>query len=58
LGHENAGWVEEVGSDVKDYKKGDAVLVYGPWGCGHCKPCQQSRKIIVITSLKWLMVVG
>lgn len=44
LGHENAGWIEEVGSDVKGYKKGDAVLVYGPWGCGHCKPCQQSKE--------------
>jgi len=44
LGHENAGWIEDVGSDVKGYKKGDAVLVYGPWGCGHCKPCQQSKE--------------
>lgn len=44
LGHENAGWVEAVGDAVKDYKKGDAVLVYGPWGCGHCKPCQQSKE--------------
>ncbi|MNU19218.1 alcohol dehydrogenase [compost metagenome] len=44
LGHENAGWVEAVGPAVKDYKKGDAVLVYGPWGCGHCKPCQQSKE--------------
>jgi len=42
LGHENAGWVEEVGDGVSGYEKGDAVLVYGPWGCGHCKPCQQS----------------
>ncbi|VTR41097.1 NAD(P)-dependent alcohol dehydrogenase [Sphingobacterium thalpophilum] len=44
LGHENAGWIEEVGPDVKGYKKGDAVLVYGPWGCGHCKPCQHSQE--------------
>ncbi|MBJ2126380.1 NAD(P)-dependent alcohol dehydrogenase [Flavobacterium sp. IB48] len=44
LGHENAGWVEAVGETVKGYKKGDAVLVYGPWGCGHCKPCQQSKE--------------
>ncbi|MDF2187898.1 NAD(P)-dependent alcohol dehydrogenase [Paraflavitalea sp. CAU 1676] len=44
LGHENAGWVEEVGTSVKGYKMGDAVLVYGPWGCGHCKPCQQSSE--------------
>lgn len=42
LGHENAGYVEDLGPDVKGFKKGDAVLVYGPWGCGHCKPCQQS----------------
>lgn len=44
LGHENAGWIEEVGPAVKGYKKGDAVLVYGPWGCGHCKPCQHSQE--------------
>lgn len=44
LGHENAGWVEAVGDGVTGYKQGDAVLVYGPWGCGHCKPCQQSTE--------------
>lgn len=44
LGHENAGWVEEVGEAVTAYKKGDAVIVYGPWGCGHCKPCQTSSE--------------
>lgn len=44
LGHENAGWIEEMGPAVKGYKKGDAVLVYGPWGCGHCKPCQHSQE--------------
>ncbi len=44
LGHENAGWVEETGPSVKGFKKGDAVLVYGPWGCGHCKPCQHSAE--------------
>ena len=42
LGHENAGYVEEMGPNAKGFKKGDAVLVYGPWGCGHCKPCQES----------------
>lgn len=44
LGHENAGWVEAVGEGVTNYKKGDAVIVYGPWGCGHCKPCQMSSE--------------
>lgn len=42
LGHENAGYIEELGPEVKGFKKGDAVLVYGAWGCGHCKPCQES----------------
>lgn len=44
LGHENAGYVEELGPNVQGFKKGDAVLVYGPWGCGHCKPCLQSSE--------------
>ena len=36
LGHENAGWVSEVGEGVTGFKEGDAVAVYGPWGCGRC----------------------
>jgi propanol-preferring alcohol dehydrogenase len=39
LGHENAGWVEAIGSGVKDVSLGDAVAVYGPWGCGRCRSC-------------------
>ncbi|MBV2167749.1 MAG: NAD(P)-dependent alcohol dehydrogenase [Bdellovibrio sp.] len=42
LGHENAGWVAAVGSGVKSWKEGDAVAIYGPWGCGHCHACMQS----------------
>nr|WP_295900847.1 NAD(P)-dependent alcohol dehydrogenase [uncultured Bdellovibrio sp.] len=42
LGHENAGWVEALGSGVKNWKEGDAVAVYGPWGCGYCHACTQS----------------
>lgn len=42
LGHENAGWIEEVGDGVTLWKKGDPVAVYGPWGCGHCHACTQS----------------
>lgn len=44
LGHENAGWVGEVGSGVFGYKEGDAVAIYGPWGCGYCHACQQSME--------------
>ncbi len=44
LGHENAGWVEECGEGVTGFQRGDAVLVYGPWGCGRCIACQQSQE--------------
>lgn len=40
LGHENAGWVDSVGDGVTTVKEGDAVAVYGPWGCGKCSRCQ------------------
>jgi propanol-preferring alcohol dehydrogenase len=44
LGHENAGWVDQVGPGVTWPAKGDAVLVYGPWGCGRCRPCRLGRE--------------
>lgn len=44
LGHENAGWVSEVGEGVTGFKEGDAVAVYGPWGCGYCHSCQLSME--------------
>ncbi|MGJ7441051.1 NAD(P)-dependent alcohol dehydrogenase [Aquipuribacter sp. MA13-6] len=40
LGHENAGWVHEVGEGVTSVAVGDAVAVYGPWGCGRCPRCR------------------
>ena len=42
LGHENAGWVSAAGQGVSGFKEGDAVAVYGPWGCGHCRAWQRS----------------
>lgn len=44
LGHENAGWVERTGDGVTGFRDGDAVAVYGPWGCGHCRACRLSRE--------------
>lgn len=44
LGHENAGWVEQIGAGVCGLSPGDAVVVYGPWGCGRCKPCRLGRE--------------
>jgi propanol-preferring alcohol dehydrogenase len=44
LGHENAGWVSALGQGVMGVKEGDAVAVYGPWGCGRCHACQLSME--------------
>ena len=44
LGHENAGWVEALGAGVDGVATGDAVAIYGPWGCGHCRACRLSRE--------------
>ena len=44
LGHENAGWIAELGGGVTGFKEGDAVAVYGPWGCGRCHACQLSME--------------
>jgi alcohol dehydrogenase, propanol-preferring len=44
LGHENAGWVAERGQGVAGFKEGDAVAIYGPWGCGWCHACQLSME--------------
>ncbi|MGA7242766.1 MAG: NAD(P)-dependent alcohol dehydrogenase [Terracidiphilus sp.] len=40
LGHENAGWVEKLGTGVSGFAPGDPVIVYGPWGCGLCMNCR------------------
>lgn len=39
LGHEGAGYVAEIGAGVTGFKEGEAVAVYGPWGCGACRNC-------------------
>lgn len=39
LGHESAGIVEEVGSDVTYVKKGDRVITCLSAFCGHCEKC-------------------
>ncbi|HET7587190.1 MAG TPA: zinc-dependent alcohol dehydrogenase [Gammaproteobacteria bacterium] len=41
IGHEPMGIVEEVGSEVKDIKPGDRVVVPFNISCGHCYMCDQ-----------------
>jgi NAD+-dependent secondary alcohol dehydrogenase Adh1 len=40
LGHENAGWVQEVGSAVTDVAEGHAVIVHPLITCGLCRACR------------------
>lgn len=40
LGHEFMGIVEEVGRDVRRWKKGDRILVPFPVACGECDMCR------------------
>ncbi|MGP3667354.1 MAG: NAD(P)-dependent alcohol dehydrogenase [Candidatus Bathyarchaeota archaeon] len=42
-GHENAGWVAEVGDKVVDFKIGDPVVVPGGWSCEACRYCRSGR---------------
>jgi NAD+-dependent secondary alcohol dehydrogenase Adh1 len=39
-GHENAGWVHEVGSGVTNVAVGDTVIVHPFISCGLCGPCR------------------
>lgn len=39
LGHENAGWVEVLGSEVRGLDVGEPVAVFGHWSCGRCPQC-------------------
>ncbi|CAN5440891.1 zinc-dependent alcohol dehydrogenase [soil metagenome] len=39
LGHEFMGVIEETGANVKNFKKGDRVIVPFPIACGHCYFC-------------------
>src|SRR5437588_12368203 len=40
-GHENAGWIEEVGSAVTNVQQGDTVIVHPHITCGLCSACRR-----------------
>jgi propanol-preferring alcohol dehydrogenase len=45
LGHEIAGWVEEVGTGVTTFRHGDAVAVNPNWpSCGRCHMCRSGEE--------------
>lgn len=43
MGHENAGWVESVGSGVTAFKPGDAVICHPLVTCGHDLACRRGH---------------
>jgi threonine dehydrogenase-like Zn-dependent dehydrogenase len=41
LGHEGVGIVEELGSDVRNLRIGDRVVIPSTIGCGYCSYCRE-----------------
>lgn len=39
-GHENAGWIHEIGAGVSNVEVGDTVIVHPFISCGLCGPCR------------------
>lgn len=44
VGHEYAGEVVEIGSEVAGFKRGDRVSGEGHITCGHCRNCRAGRR--------------
>src|SRR6266508_906868 len=45
LGHENAGWVEAIGSAVSNVAVGDAVILHPLVTCGLCRACRDGDDV-------------
>jgi len=43
IGHENAGWVHEVGAGVTNVVPGDTVILHPQPSCGLCRACRAGR---------------
>ena len=50
LGHENAGWVQEVGSGVTNVAVGDTVILHPTPTCGLCRACRAGQDMHCSTS--------
>src|SRR5260370_12129583 len=50
LGHENAGWVQEIGSAVSNVAVGDTVIVHPLITCGLCRACRAGNDMHCINS--------
>lgn len=45
IGHENAGWVREVGSAVTNVSPGDTVILHPLVTCGLCRACRSGDDV-------------
>jgi NAD+-dependent secondary alcohol dehydrogenase Adh1 len=43
IGHENAGWVQEIGSGVTNVSVGDTVILHPTPTCGLCRACRAGQ---------------
>jgi NAD+-dependent secondary alcohol dehydrogenase Adh1 len=50
LGHENAGWVHEVGSAVTNVAVGDTVILHPTPTCGLCRACRAGDDMHCVAS--------
>jgi len=50
IGHENAGWVHEVGSAVTNVAVGDTVILHPTPTCGLCRACRAGQDMHCIRS--------
>jgi NAD+-dependent secondary alcohol dehydrogenase Adh1 len=50
IGHENAGWVHEIGSAVTNVKVGDTVILHPTPTCGLCQACRAGNDMHCINS--------
>jgi len=50
LGHENAGWVHEVGSAVSNVQVGDTVILHPTPTCGLCRACRAGDDMHCVNS--------
>ena len=50
IGHENAGWVHEIGSAVSNVAVGDTVILHPTPTCGLCKACRAGNDMHCVNS--------
>ncbi|WP_416063753.1 NAD(P)-dependent alcohol dehydrogenase [Rhodococcus indonesiensis] len=50
LGHEVAGTIEALGSDVSSLRAGERGLVYLCWSCGECRECVSGNENVCIAA--------